>query len=124
MYFPRVFAALTVLLTSVDGFVQPMGFRPRSTMSQSSSLNMVADDAKVVLVTGSSRGLGRAIALDLGKAGQKVIINYVSDGSKGSAEGVVADIKAAGGDAVAIQADSEYEIFCFDLKNSLGKIAI
>lgn len=69
---------------------------------------MVADDAKVVLVTGSSRGLGKAIALDIGKAGQKVVINYVSDGSKESADEVVDEIKAAGGDAVAIQADSEY----------------
>lgn len=67
---------------------------------------MVADDAKVIMVTGSSRGLGKSIALDLGKAGQKVVINYVSDGSKESAEDVVAEIKKLGGDAVAIQADS------------------
>lgn len=69
---------------------------------------MVADDAKVVLVTGSSRGLGKSIALDIGRAGQKVVINYVSDGSKASAESVVEEIKAAGGDAIAVQADSEY----------------
>jgi 3-oxoacyl-[acyl-carrier protein] reductase len=68
---------------------------------------MVADNAKVILVTGSSRGLGKSIALDLGHAGQKVIINFVSDGSKTGAEEVVEEIKAAGGDAVAIQADSE-----------------
>jgi len=67
---------------------------------------MVADDAKVILVTGSSRGLGKAIATDLGAAGQKVIINFVSDGSKDAADATVAEIKEAGGDAVAIQADS------------------
>eukprot|EP00536_Pseudo-nitzschia_multiseries_P002485 jgi/Psemu1/183641/e_gw1.33.169.1 len=67
---------------------------------------MVADDAKVILVTGSSRGLGKSIATDLGKAGQKVIINFVSDGSKEAAEATVAEIKEAGGDAIAIQADS------------------
>jgi len=72
----------------------------------SSSLNMVADDAKVILVTGSSRGLGRAIATEIGAEGHKIIINYVSDGSKDSAEAAVEEIKAAGGDAVAIQADS------------------
>lgn len=72
----------------------------------SSGLNMVADDAKVVLVTGSSRGLGKSIATDIGAEGHKIIINYVSDGSKDSAEAAVAEIKAAGGDAVAIQADS------------------
>lgn len=69
---------------------------------------MVADDAKVILVTGSSRGLGKSIAMEMGKAGQKVVINFVSDGSKKAAEETVADIKAAGGDAVAVQADSEY----------------
>ena len=84
------------------------GFMPLSApRTVRSSLNMVADDAKVVLVTGSSRGLGRSIALDIGKQGQKVIINYVSDGSKDSAEEVCDEIKAAGGDAVAVQADSK-----------------
>lgn len=120
MYFSRVFSVFALLAASADAFMgQPMGFasRPTAMMSRtsSSSLNMVADDAKVVLVTGSSRGLGKSIALDIGKAGQKVVINYVSDGSKGSAEEVVAEIKAAGGDAVAIQADSEY----YDLYLSL-----
>eukprot|EP00546_Thalassionema_frauenfeldii_P006433 CAMPEP_0178929090 /NCGR_PEP_ID=MMETSP0786-20121207/20335_1 /TAXON_ID=186022 /ORGANISM="Thalassionema frauenfeldii, Strain CCMP 1798" /LENGTH=253 /DNA_ID=CAMNT_0020605165 /DNA_START=150 /DNA_END=911 /DNA_ORIENTATION=+ len=67
---------------------------------------MVADDAKVILVTGSSRGLGKAIAMDLGKAGQKVVINYVSDGSKEGAEATVEEIKGLGGDAIAVQADS------------------
>lgn len=67
---------------------------------------MVADDAKVVLVTGSSRGLGKAIALDIGAQGQKVVVNYVSDGSKESADATVEEIKSLGGDAVAIQADS------------------
>ncbi|VEU43088.1 unnamed protein product [Pseudo-nitzschia multistriata] len=72
----------------------------------SNALRMVADDAKVILVTGSSRGLGKSIATDLGKAGQKIVINYVSDGSKDAAEATVAEIKEAGGDAIAIQADS------------------
>jgi len=105
MYFPRFLAAIALFAVSVEGFVP--AFAPRTTtMTRSSSLQMVADDAKVVLVTGSSRGLGKAIALDIGKAGQKVVINYVSDGSKESAESVVEEIKAAGGDAVAVQADS------------------
>lgn len=103
MYLPRVLAVLAFLATSVEGFAPS----PRY-MNRHSSLQMVADDAKVVLVTGSSRGLGKAIALDIGKAGQKVVVNYVSDSSKESADEVVKEIKAAGGDAVAIQADSEY----------------
>ena len=82
----------------------------------SSGLNMVADDAKVILVTGSSRGLGKSIATDIGAEGHKIIINYVSDGSKDSAEEAVAEIKAAGGDAVAIQADCKWTIADYGLK--------
>jgi short chain dehydrogenase len=83
-----------------------IGAQRRHSATTTSNLRMVADDAKVILVTGSSRGLGKAIALEMGKAGQKVIINYVSEGSQGAAETTVNEIKALGGDAVAIQADS------------------
>lgn len=84
--------------------------RPQQQHSSTTSttLRMVADDAKVVLVTGSSRGLGKAIALEMGKAGQKVVVNYVSEGSKDAAEATCAEIKKLGGDAVAIQADSTW----------------
>ena len=90
------------LIAAADAFVS----RPSFSSTTSTTLRMVADDAKVCLVTGSSRGLGKAVALELGKAGQKVVINYVSDGSKESAEATVAEIQALGGEAVAIQADS------------------
>jgi len=75
----------------------------RHASSSASQLRMVADDAKVCLVTGASRGLGAAIALELGEAGQKVVVNYA--GSEDRANEVVEAIKAAGGDAIAIQAD-------------------
>jgi NAD(P)-dependent dehydrogenase (short-subunit alcohol dehydrogenase family) len=58
------------------------------------------------LVTGSSRGLGKAIAEEMGKAGQKVVVNYVSDSSHAQAEATVAAVKANGGDAMAVKADS------------------
>jgi 3-oxoacyl-[acyl-carrier protein] reductase len=110
MYFPRSLVVLAALVASTQAFMNynPVLTNTHKSLSSSSSstLNMVADDAKVCLVTGSSRGLGKAIALNLGKAGQKVIINYVSDGSKASADAVVAEIKALGGDAFAVQADS------------------
>ncbi len=67
---------------------------------------MVADDAKVILVTGASRGLGRAIAVDLGKQGQKVIVNYA--GSEDAANETVEMVKAAGGEAIAIQANCKF----------------
>jgi len=58
---------------------------------------------KVALVTGASRGIGRAIALELAKHGANVVVNYA--GSKNKAEEVVAEIKALGREAYAVQAD-------------------
>ncbi|HWA95609.1 MAG TPA: glucose 1-dehydrogenase [Terracidiphilus sp.] len=58
---------------------------------------------KVALVTGASKGIGAAIAKELAARGAAVAVNY--SGSKDAAEKVVADIKAAGGKAVAIQAN-------------------
>lgn len=54
---------------------------------------------KVALVTGSGRGIGRAIALKLAREGAKVVVNDL-DAEPGDA--VVAEIKALGGDAVAV----------------------
>lgn len=63
---------------------------------------------KVALVTGSSRGIGRAIARRLSRDGAAVAVNYISNAN--GAEETAADIKAGGGDAIALQADvSELE---------------
>lgn len=58
---------------------------------------------QVAIVTGASRGIGRAIALALATEGANVVVNYAS--SSGAAEQVVAEITAAGGNAIALQAD-------------------
>ncbi|KEO81927.1 3-oxoacyl-[acyl-carrier-protein] reductase [Tumebacillus flagellatus] len=58
---------------------------------------------KVALVTGGSRGIGRAICLELAEQGAKVVVNYA--GSQAAAEEVVALIKEKGGEAVAVQGD-------------------
>ncbi|HWT98781.1 MAG TPA: SDR family oxidoreductase [Terriglobales bacterium] len=58
---------------------------------------------KTALVTGASRGIGRATALSLAKAGAQVIVHYGN--SKRDAEAVVAEIRAAGGRAEALGAD-------------------
>lgn len=65
-------------------------------------------DGKVAIVTGSSRGIGRAIALKLASLGAKVVVNY-NKGAQAAQE-VVEEIKANGGEAIAIQADvSKFE---------------
>jgi 3-oxoacyl-[acyl-carrier protein] reductase len=58
---------------------------------------------RVALVTGSSRGIGRAIAVKLASQGAKVIVNYNS--SPHAAQEVVDQISSEGGEAIAIQAD-------------------
>jgi 3-oxoacyl-[acyl-carrier protein] reductase len=58
---------------------------------------------QVAIVTGASRGIGRAIALALATEGAQVVVNYAN--SSTAAEEVVQIIKAAGGEAIALQGD-------------------
>ncbi len=60
-------------------------------------------EGRVALVTGASRGIGRAIALAFAREGAKVIVNYNRE--RGRAEEVVRLIRDVGGEAICIQAD-------------------
>jgi 3-oxoacyl-[acyl-carrier protein] reductase len=65
-------------------------------------------EGKVALVTGASRGIGRAIALELARKGAKLVVNYRASASE--AEQVVQEIQNKGGTAVAVRADvSDFE---------------
>lgn len=60
-------------------------------------------NGRVALVTGGGSGIGKAIAKELAKLGASVVI---ADISRTSADGVVAEINAVGGNAAAIEMDS------------------
>ena len=81
---------------------------------------------KVALVTGASRGLGKAIALKLAAEGARVTVNYMKNADQ--AEGVVKEIISRGGNAAAMRADitslPEVEKMVDSLYEQFGRIDI
>lgn len=61
--------------------------------------------ARVVVITGSSRGIGRLLAKQLAAHGDHIVINYKKN--KDAAEESLSDVRAAGGDGIIVQADIE-----------------
>ncbi len=74
-------------------------------------------EGKTALVTGASRGIGRAIALELGHRGAAVVVNYQE--RKDRAEEVVHLLSKAGVEALALAADVSQEPELADLRRSL-----
>ena len=73
--------------------------------------------AGVVLITGSGRGIGAASALLAARRGWAVCVNYVENADR--AEAVVAEIRAGGGKALAVQADTALEK---DVERLFGRV--
>lgn len=81
-------------------------------------------DGKIALVTGASRGIGAATALELAKRGATVVVNY--NKNEAEAKNVVSSIESAGGKAVALKADvsnrDEVKKMFADVKEKFGKV--
>jgi 3-oxoacyl-[acyl-carrier protein] reductase len=81
---------------------------------------------KVAVITGSARGLGKAIAERYAALGASIVINYSRD--KASADEVVSNIKAMGAKVIAVQADvskvADIERLFKEAKDAFGKIDI
>lgn len=81
---------------------------------------------RVALVTGSSRGLGKSMVLELARAGAKVAINYAN--SREKAEQTLAEVVATGAACCLVQADvtdeSEVAHLCEEVASTLGPIDI
>lgn len=83
-------------------------------------------DGRVALITGSSRGIGRAIALEFAKEGARVCVNYAQ--SEDKARQVVEKIKSLGGEAIMVRADvsksNEVKRMINDVIEEFGKLDI
>ena len=87
---------------------------------------MTNNHQRVALVTGGSRGIGRAIALNLGAAGTKVAVNYLA--REDAAQEVVEAITRQGGEAMAFQGDvtraEDVEALIKGVENAWGAIDV
>jgi len=67
------------------------------------SLSLTPHTGRVAIVTGASRGIGRAVAMELALGGAKVVVNYRQNAA--AAQEVVEHIRAGGGEAIAVEGD-------------------
>lgn len=86
--------------TTIVTFLHGISFRRGLSMTAAATASL---EGKTALVTGASRGIGKAIALALAAVGAKVAVNYAR--SAEAAEAVVKEIADMGGEAIALKAD-------------------
>ncbi|KAI4385151.1 hypothetical protein MLD38_003209 [Melastoma candidum] len=106
---PRLIGVSSPLPNSSLAFQLRRSFSPSGVRAQVATVEkpvtkeQLAVESPVVVVTGASRGIGKAIALSLGKSGCKVLVNYAR--SSKEAEEVCTEIEAHGGKALAFGGD-------------------
>ncbi|GAA0825711.1 MULTISPECIES: 3-oxoacyl-ACP reductase FabG [Streptosporangium] len=87
---------------------------------------MLFTEGSVALVTGGSRGIGRAVALDLAREGAHVVVNYLR--AEQDAKDLVAQIEQEGGGATAVQADvtkeEEVQQLFRGLRSDFGRLDV
>jgi NAD(P)-dependent dehydrogenase (short-subunit alcohol dehydrogenase family) len=76
-------------------------------------------EGKLALITGAGTGIGREVALEFARQGASVVLHYSA--SKAGAESAVAEIKAAGGKALCVQADLGKVEECFRLVDTAAE---
>ncbi|XP_044949442.1 3-oxoacyl-[acyl-carrier-protein] reductase 4-like isoform X2 [Hordeum vulgare subsp. vulgare] len=89
------------------GFQRSIRHGQVKAMAGVSMDDLAQPQAPIAVVTGASRGIGRAIAVALGKAGCKVVVNYAKSGME--AEEVCREIEESGGTAITFSADVSIE---------------
>jgi 3-oxoacyl-[acyl-carrier protein] reductase len=114
------------LSVGIKGEVKPVDGPNGEINAFVQRLNKRGKGSKVALVTGSSRGIGRAIAIELAKSGIDIVINSVHNPQEGIE--AVEEIKKTGRRAIYIQADvsdlSQVEEMIKEIINEFGKIDI
>ena len=120
-----VFAVLATALGSLSQ-AAPAAAAPSVAVPGPASVAAARFAGKVAIVTGGSRGIGRAIGETLGRGGATVVVNYSR--SAEAAKEAVAAIEAQGGKAIAIQADiskvEEVRRLYAEVQQKLGRIDI
>jgi len=97
---------LVTLLHEMHSYTRSHFMAESSGIVSTSNVSGPATDSlkgKVALVTGGSRGIGKAISLELARNGAAVAVNFVSNVA--AAEAVLADIRAMGGECMLVQGD-------------------